>query len=43
MADVLVERKSLETLADAIRYKLGSEELITPEDMADKILEIETC
>lgn len=43
MANVLVERASLENLADAIRAKLGSSDLITPEDMADSILDIPTC
>ena len=43
MADVLVERQSLEKVAEAIRAKLHSQELITPEDMADEILKIPVC
>lgn len=40
MANVLVERNSLENTADAIREKLGTQELITPEDFGEKIGEI---
>lgn len=43
MADVLVERRSLENIADAIRTKLGTSELIKPEDFADEIMKIEPC
>ena len=40
MANVLVERQSLVNAADAIREKLGTQELITPEDFGEKIGEI---
>lgn len=43
MANVLVERRSLERVAEAIRAKLHSQELITPEDMAGEILKIPAC
>lgn len=40
MANVLVEKQSLVNAADAIREKLGTQELITPEDFGEKIGEI---
>lgn len=43
MANVLVERKSLEDIADAIREKLGVQYLIKPEEFAQKVSEIVPC
>ena len=40
MANVLVERNSLENTADAIRSKLGTQDSITPEEFGTKIGEI---
>ena len=40
MANVLVERTSLEDTAGAIRAKLKSQDLIAPEDFAENILQI---
>lgn len=41
MAKYVIDEKNLKDLADAIRSKDGSSELIYPSDMAAKILDIE--
>ena len=43
MANVLVERKSLEDIADAIRVKLNTQDLFKPEEFASKVMEIQEC
>lgn len=42
MANVLVERQSLQNIADAIRDKNGSSDTYTPSEMSQAILDIPT-
>ena len=43
MAKYIIDEKILKDLADAIRSKDGSNELMKPQSMAAKILEIESA